>query len=76
MSEKSKILKVKKNDDGDITDIMFQNGAVHSIHEAIVMAKNGEIEGVNVGKAKNGREFLRSNPNGDESDNLDRKDTF
>lgn len=76
MADKSKIAKVKKNGDGDITDIMLENGAVHSIHEAISMARNGEIEGVNVGRAKNGREFLRSNPNGDESDNLDRKDTF
>ncbi|MFT8313855.1 MAG: DUF3892 domain-containing protein [Clostridium sp.] len=76
MSDKSKILKVKKNSQGDITDVMLENGSVHSIEEAITMTRNGDIDGVNIGKAKNGREFLRSNPNGDENDNLDSKPTF
>lgn len=76
MSDKCKITKVKKNKDGDITDVMLENGSVHSIEDAIIMTKSGSIEGVNIGKAKNGREFLRSNPNGDESDNLDSKPTF
>lgn len=76
MSDKSKILKVKKNGQGDITDVMLENGSVHSIEEAITMTRNGDIDGVNIGKAKNGREFLRSNPNGDENDNLDSKPTF
>lgn len=41
-----------------------------------MMAKDNKIEGVNVGKAKNGREFLRSDPNGIENDNLDNLPTF
>jgi hypothetical protein len=73
---KSKITKVKKNPDGDITDIMLDNGNVYSIDEAIMMAKDHLIEGVNVGKARNGREYLRGNPNGDDSDNLDSMPTF
>ncbi|OPJ57076.1 DUF3892 domain-containing protein [Alkalithermobacter paradoxus] len=76
MEYKSKITKVKKNSDGDITDVMLENGNVYSIEEAISMAKNELIEGVNVGQAKNGREFLRSNPNGDKSDNLDNLPMF
>lgn len=76
MSDKSKVIKVKKNSQGDITDVMLDNGSVCSINEAINMAKDDLIEGVNVGKAKNGREYLRSNPNGDEGDNLDSKPTF
>lgn len=74
--EKNKIIKVKKNSDGDITDVMLENGEVHSVIEAISMAKNDAIDGVNVGKAKNGREFIRSNPNGKENDNLDELPTF
>lgn len=73
---KSKITKVKKNPDGDITDVMLENGNVYSIDEAIMMAKDNLIEGVNVGTARNGRQYLRSNPNGEESDNLDNKPAF
>ncbi|MCR3760277.1 DUF3892 domain-containing protein [Clostridium felsineum] len=76
MSSKSKITKVQKNSHGDITAVALDNGNICSIDEAISMAKNDLIDGVNVGKAKNGREYLRSNPNGDESDNLDNKPTF
>lgn len=76
MNDKSKVVKVKKNPQGDITDVILENGNVYSIDEAIMMAKDDLIEGVNVGKAKNGREYLRSNPNGDEGDNLDNKPTF
>ena len=76
MSDTTKIVKVKKNNDGDITDVMLQNGNIFSINEAIIMAKDNKIEGVNVGKAKNGREFLRSDPNGVESDNLDNLPKF
>ena len=76
VSDTTKIVKVKKNNDGDITDVMLQNGNIFSINEAIIMAKDNKIEGVNVGKAKNGREFLRSDPNGVESDNLDNLPTF
>jgi len=76
MDNKSKILKVKKNPDGDITDVMLENGNVYSINEAIMMTKDGLIEGVNVGKARNGREYLRSNPNDSEGDNLDNMPSF
>lgn len=76
MDSKSKIVKVKKNPDGDITDVMLDNGNVYPINEAIMMAKDHLIEGVNVGRAKNDREYLRSNPNGDEKDNLDNLPVF
>jgi len=76
MSDKSKVIKVKKNPQGDITDVMLENGNVYSIDEAIMMAKDDLIEGVNVGKSKNGREYLRSNPNEDEGDNLENKPIF
>ena len=74
--DKSRIVKVKKNSEGDITDVMLENGNVHSVNDAIQMAKNEQIDGVNVGQAKNGREYIRSNPNGDKNDNLDSLPTF
>ncbi len=76
MQDKAKIIKVKKNPEGDITDVMLQNGNVYSINEAITMAKDGLIAGVNAVHAKNGREYLRSNPNDTQGDNLDSMPTF
>ena len=76
MVDKTRIIKVKKDPHGKITDVMFENGNVFSTDDAINMAKHGIIEGVNVGRAKNGREYLRSNPNDLENDNLDNLPTF
>ncbi|WP_139903413.1 DUF3892 domain-containing protein [Clostridium thermarum] len=75
-NKKAKITKVRKNSEGEITDVMTDNGDIYSIDEAIMMAKDNAIQGVNVGKSRNGREFLRSNPNDSESDNLDNLPTF
>lgn len=76
MQDKSRIIKVKKNPEGDITDVMLQNGNVYSIDEAVLMAKDGLIAGVSVGRAKNGREYLRSIPNDNQWDNLENMPTF
>lgn len=76
MKDKAKIIKVKKNPDGDITDVMVENGNVFSVDDAIMMAKDGILEGVNVGRSKNGTEYLRSNPNHLKNDNLDNLPTF
>lgn len=62
MSETNKIIKVKRNTDGAITDVMFENGSVIPINHAILMAKDGEIEGINVVRGKDGGEFLRIDP--------------
>ena len=72
----ARIIKVRKNTKDNITDVMLDNGNVYSIGEAIIMAKDGLIEGVNVGRSKDGREFLRSDRNGTENDNLDNLPTF
>lgn len=76
MNDKAKITKIKKNPDGDITDVLLDDGNVYSINDAIMLAKDGLIEGVNVGKSRQGREFLRGNPNGVEKDNLDNLPSF
>lgn len=76
MNNVTKIVKVKKNPDGDITDVMLDNGNTLSINQAVMMAKDGLIEGVNVGRSKSGTEYLRGVPNGIESDNLDNLPTF
>lgn len=76
MSDKAKITKVRKNSSGDITDVMLEDGTVYAINDAIMMAKEGLLEGVNVGKSRDGSQFLRSNPNSSKEDNLDNLPTF
>lgn len=76
MNENKVITKVRKNDDGDITSVMLYDGTVLPMDEAIRMTKDNQIEGVNVGKSKSGTEFLRSDPDGDPSNNLDALPTF
>ncbi|MDP4177851.1 MAG: DUF3892 domain-containing protein [Bacillota bacterium] len=73
---KNKIIKVKKNSDGDIINVMLDNGSTYSVEDAIKMAKDHQIEGVNAAKSKSGKEYLRGNPNGNPEDNLDNLSTF
>lgn len=70
-----KIEKVKRNSEGDITDVMINNN-IYSIDQAIMMAKDGTVEGVNVAKARTGKEYLRSNPDQTETNNLDNLPSF
>lgn len=60
---KGKIIKIKKNEDGEITDVMLENGSILPINHAILMAKEGDIDGTIVMRGKNGGEFLRNDPN-------------
>ncbi|MCT4597139.1 MAG: DUF3892 domain-containing protein [Vallitalea sp.] len=69
--EKAKITNVRKDGYGKITDVMLNDGNSYSIEDAIKMTKDDKIEGVNVGKAKNGVEFLRADPDQREDNNLD-----
>jgi hypothetical protein len=62
MSDSNKIIKVKRNTTGAITDVMFEDGSVVPINHAILMAKDGEIEGVTVVRGKDRGEFLRIDP--------------
>lgn len=70
-----KIEKVKKNAEGDITDVMVK-GKVYSVDEAIMMARDGIIEGVTIARARTGREYLRSRPDDSQDNNLDNLPSF
>lgn len=74
--EKARITKVRKNGDGKITDVMLNDGQAYAIEDAIRMTRDEQIDGVNVGKAKNGVEFLRADPDGREDNNLDNLPIF
>lgn len=69
---KKKIVDARGDDDGDITHVKFLgNSRFTPLDTAIGMAKRGEIENAHVSKTGAGREYLRTNPNSSEQDNLD-----
>ncbi|OQM45873.1 DUF3892 domain-containing protein [Anoxybacillus sp. PDR2] len=74
MSEK--VVAVRKNGDGDIVELKLSSGRIVDYKQAQVMAQNGEIEGVNTFRGKDGDWHLRSNADGDPSNNLDNLPTF
>ena len=74
--EKARITKVRKDGYGKITDVMLDDGNSYPIEDAIRMTQENRIEGVNVSKAKNGVEYLRSDPDGTTNNNLDNLPNF
>ncbi|WP_330671439.1 DUF3892 domain-containing protein [Anaeromicrobium sp.] len=69
--DKQEIIKVRKDSNGNITDVMLSDGNECTIKQAISMAKEGLIGGVHVVKPKKGKEYLRTNRNETDGDNLD-----
>ncbi|MDF3001958.1 MAG: hypothetical protein K0Q48_2077 [Bacillota bacterium] len=66
----AKICKIKKDHEGNISDVMLENGTVLPINHAILQAKEGLIDGVIAIRGKDGGEFLRTDPNSYPVDNL------
>ncbi|AYB45473.1 DUF3892 domain-containing protein [Paenibacillus lautus] len=70
------VVGVRKNGDGDIIELKLDNGSVVDYKTAQQMAKNKEIKNLNVFRGRDGDEHLRSNADGDPSNNLDNLPTF
>lgn len=70
------VVAVRKNNEGDIVELKLSSGQVVDYKQAQAMAKNNEIENVNVFKGRDGDEHLRSDADGDPSNNLDSLPTF
>jgi len=71
-----KIVKVRKNDDGDITNVLTDTGEELNVSKAMAMAKRRNVESVIVGKNRNGNDVIKSSPNNTTEDNLDNLPTF
>jgi hypothetical protein len=57
--------------DNEVIGYVLSNGEKVTVKEAIQLAKQGELEHVGVSTSKAGNEYIRSLPDGDESNNLD-----
>lgn len=66
-----KIIAVKKDSKGVIQEYKLDNNRTVDVPNAIKMVKNGQIEGCNVFTTRSGSEAIRSNNDGDTSNNLD-----
>lgn len=75
-SETMKIKAVRKDENGTIQQYQLDNGTTVDVNQAIQMVKNKEIENCNVFTTRNGSEAIRSNNDGDPSNNLDNLPTF
>ncbi len=73
---KQQVVAVRKNGDGDIVELKLSSGQVVGYKEAQQMAKNEQIENVNVFKGRDGDEHLRSDADGRKDNNLDQLPTF
>jgi hypothetical protein len=71
-----KIVKIRKNADGDITNVLTSTGEELDVSKAVALAKSGTVESVVVGKNRNGNDVIKSSPNSTTQDNLDNLPTF
>ncbi|SEB20489.1 Protein of unknown function [Thalassobacillus cyri] len=70
------VVAVRKNGDGDIIELKLSSGQVVDYKQAQQMADNGEIEHVNTFQGRDGDKHLRSDADGDPTNNLDNLPTF
>lgn len=67
--ENAKKITALVKESGKVTGYQLSDGQTISKADGVMMAKNGEIEGVGVA-VNQGTEYLKSLPDGDESNNL------
>jgi len=70
------VVAVRKNGDGDIVELKLSSGRVVDYLAAQQLAKQGVIRHVNVFRGRDGDEHLRSDADGDPSNNLDNLPSF
>ncbi len=70
------VVAVRKNNDGSIVELKLSSGQVVDYKQAQQMAKNDEIEHMNVFTGRDHEEHLRSDPDGDPTNNLSQLPTF
>ncbi len=71
----SKIVAVRKDDKGVITEYKSDNGTVYDQSSIVAAVDNGEVEGLTAFTARDGRATVRSN-RGQEDYSLDKLPAF
>jgi hypothetical protein len=76
MDQQETIVAVQKNHEGDIINFKTSSERVLSYRKALMEVENGAISGVNIFTGKDGEHYIRSNADGDPTNNLDNLPTF
>ncbi|MBE6067254.1 hypothetical protein SDC9_95063 [bioreactor metagenome] len=71
-----KIIKIRKNNDGDITNVLTDDNIQRSLTEAVALAKRGKLDSVIVEKNQNGVNTIASSPKSNDENNLNNLPTF
>jgi hypothetical protein len=74
--EQQQVVAVRKNGDGDIVQLQLSNGQVVDYKQAQQIVRERQIANLNVFTGRDGEPHLRSNADGDPSNNLDNLPTF
>lgn len=69
MNRKALIVQVSLDNNGNVSNVMLDNGEIHSINEALLRSKKGLIENIITKQTENGIQYFRDNPTplGDDS---------
>ncbi|MEM6451540.1 MAG: DUF3892 domain-containing protein [Cyanobacteria bacterium P01_D01_bin.105] len=72
MTEPRKVVDARKDEEGNISHVKLNgNQNFTSVEKAIEMADQGKISNAHSVHEKNGSSYLRTNPDGKASNNLD-----
>lgn len=71
-----KVVAVQKDNKGNLVSYKLDDGQVVSHDEAVDLVESGKLEGYNIATGKNGVKSIRSNPDGDITNNLDSLPNF
>ena len=72
MAGNRRIVNAREDENGNISHVLLEgNQKFTPVEKAIEMTEGGKIEGVHVVHRQDGKEFLRTNPDGDKGNNLD-----
>lgn len=76
MASRALVVRVKKDSNGNVKDIMLDNGQIHSIDEALEMSRKGLIEDIVIKHGENGTEYYRRSPTTHGDDSFDHLPQF
>lgn len=71
-----KVVKIRKNNDGDITNVLTDDNIERSLTEAVALAKRGKLDSIVVEKNQNGVNTIVSSSKASEETNLNNLPTF
>lgn len=75
-NQPEQVVAVRKNSDGDIIELKLTSGKIVNYLDAQIMAKNNEIQNLQVFRGRDHEEHLRSTPDGRKDNNLDNLPIF